>query len=508
MVFRVGGRTAFAVPLPDVSQAQQGREEVMLEFPVDDSAAGGLAALDGVALQVAAACIKRGKLLPPSCQQPLRRMLVRDIFVGVRPAERGGEAIALLGTPHRQPLTLSDVTCDVDHPAGDREDTLVEMSFYVPKENEDFAAQQAAKAAAAAAAGEGEVAEDVESAAVAPAPEAPAKYLFDLVSQYTDAGAVRIVCVVCTEAGTACMHAVAGSAGCKRLARINQSNHQSEFASQTARRHHPIFLPLIPLLPASPPIAPGAATGDAVATFDQVGVLVPRGRFDIEMYLGSLKLVGQVGGAAPAAPAAAAWRGCGCWCRCQRCCCCCCLQQQQPPPPLLPARIATVLTFHLPFCTHAHVHTAGPGLPHPVRLHCARLPASQDKRAAGVAGCGSGAGRGGSGAGSAAGKPGLLLQPLLCVAPLQLPTCSRAPFSPLPRPSSSSPWTRPSARARPSTITSCARWVGGCCGRHAWRVGTLRCTPCPHPLAPRMRSSSPRLPTYPSTPPPPHTVPV
>ncbi|PSC71373.1 FACT complex subunit SSRP1 [Micractinium conductrix] len=146
MVFRVGGRTAFAVPLPDVSQAQQGREEVMLEFPVDDSA------------------------------------------------------------------------------AGDREDTLVEMSFYVPKENEDFAAQQAAKAAAAAAAGEGEVAEDVESAAVAPAPEAPAKYLFDLVSQYTDAG---------------------------------------------------------------------AATGDAVATFDQVGVLVPRGRFDIEMYLGSLKLVGQ-----------------------------------------------------------------------------------------------------------------------------------------------------------------------------------------------------------------------
>lgn len=27
----------------------------------------------------------------------------------------------------------------------------------------------------------------------------------------------------------------------------------------------------------------------------QVGVLVPRGRFDIEMYLSSLKLVGQVG---------------------------------------------------------------------------------------------------------------------------------------------------------------------------------------------------------------------
>lgn len=28
------------LPLPDVSQAQQGREEVMLEFPIDDTVAG------------------------------------------------------------------------------------------------------------------------------------------------------------------------------------------------------------------------------------------------------------------------------------------------------------------------------------------------------------------------------------------------------------------------------------------------------------------------------------
>ncbi len=41
MVFRVGGRPAFALPLPDVSQAQQGRDEVMLEFPLDDTVAGG-----------------------------------------------------------------------------------------------------------------------------------------------------------------------------------------------------------------------------------------------------------------------------------------------------------------------------------------------------------------------------------------------------------------------------------------------------------------------------------
>lgn len=34
----------------------------------------------------------------------------------------------------------------------------------------------------------------------------------------------------------------------------------------------------------------------------QVGVLVPRGRFDIEMYMSSLKLVGQVG-------VRVAWRG-------------------------------------------------------------------------------------------------------------------------------------------------------------------------------------------------------
>ena len=38
--FRVGGRRAFALPLPEVSQAQQVRDEVMLEFPIDDTLAG------------------------------------------------------------------------------------------------------------------------------------------------------------------------------------------------------------------------------------------------------------------------------------------------------------------------------------------------------------------------------------------------------------------------------------------------------------------------------------
>eukprot|EP00884_Botryococcus_braunii_P021465 jgi/Botrbrau1/8001/Bobra.384_2s0027.1 len=37
----------------------------------------------------------------------------------------------------------------------------------------------------------------------------------------------------------------------------------------------------------------GAAVGDAVATFDNVGVVAPRGRFDVEMYLTFFKLVGQ-----------------------------------------------------------------------------------------------------------------------------------------------------------------------------------------------------------------------
>lgn len=37
----------------------------------------------------------------------------------------------------------------------------------------------------------------------------------------------------------------------------------------------------------------GAATGEAIASFDGVGVLVPRGRFDCEMYASSLKLLGQ-----------------------------------------------------------------------------------------------------------------------------------------------------------------------------------------------------------------------
>ncbi|KAI3435903.1 hypothetical protein D9Q98_001961 [Chlorella vulgaris] len=135
LVFKVGGRSAFRVPLPDVSQAQQVRDEVMLEFPMDDTV------------------------------------------------------------------------------AGDREDTLVEMSFFVPKENQDFPAPAAAKREDGAEEGE-----------AAPPADPPAKVFFDLVSQFTDAG---------------------------------------------------------------------AATGDAVATFDQVGVMIPRGRYDIELYLSSLKLVGQ-----------------------------------------------------------------------------------------------------------------------------------------------------------------------------------------------------------------------
>lgn len=42
------------------------------------------------------------------------------------------------------------------------------------------------------------------------------------------------------------------------------------------------------------------ATGDAVAAFDNVTVLAPRGRFTVELYLSSLKLEGQV--------------HCCCWC--------------------------------------------------------------------------------------------------------------------------------------------------------------------------------------------------
>ena len=37
------------------------------------------------------------------------------------------------------------------------------------------------------------------------------------------------------------------------------------------------------------------AVGEAVVAFNGVAVLAPRGRFDIEMHLGFLKLVGQAG---------------------------------------------------------------------------------------------------------------------------------------------------------------------------------------------------------------------
>ena len=38
----------------------------------------------------------------------------------------------------------------------------------------------------------------------------------------------------------------------------------------------------------------GAAAGNAVVTFDTLSLVAPRGRFDVEMYMSSLKLTGQV----------------------------------------------------------------------------------------------------------------------------------------------------------------------------------------------------------------------
>ena len=38
----------------------------------------------------------------------------------------------------------------------------------------------------------------------------------------------------------------------------------------------------------------GAAAGNAVVTFETMSLLAPRGRFDVEMHLSSLKLTGQV----------------------------------------------------------------------------------------------------------------------------------------------------------------------------------------------------------------------
>lgn len=125
--FDVGGKPSFIIPLPDVAQTQQGRDEVLMQFAVDDT--------------------------------------------GV----------------------------------GDREDALVEVAFHVPKDCSDFG---------------GGADGDEDGNTSVPA----SKLLFDLVSAYTDTGGVL---------------------------------------------------------------------GEAIATFDSVGVLVPRGRFDVELYSSSLKLVGQ-----------------------------------------------------------------------------------------------------------------------------------------------------------------------------------------------------------------------
>lgn len=133
LVFKVGGKPSFVIPLPDVAQVNQARDEVLVQFPVDDTS------------------------------------------------------------------------------VGDREDALVEVAFHVPKDCPDFQGP---------APPETDGTDGTEPIAAIPA----SKVFFDLVSGFTDTG---------------------------------------------------------------------AAAGDAIATFDSVGVLVPRGRFDCELYASSLKLVGQ-----------------------------------------------------------------------------------------------------------------------------------------------------------------------------------------------------------------------
>ena len=130
IVFKVGGKPSFVIPLPDVTQVTQGREEVLVQFPMDDSA------------------------------------------------------------------------------AGDREDSLVEVGFHIPKECADFPPPVV----------------EVPDGTEAPVPIPACKILYDIIGGYTDIG---------------------------------------------------------------------AGAGDAIVTFDSVGVLIPRGRFDVELFSSSLKLVGQ-----------------------------------------------------------------------------------------------------------------------------------------------------------------------------------------------------------------------
>lgn len=133
LVFKVGGKPSFVIPLPDVAQVNQGRDEVLVQFPIDDTG------------------------------------------------------------------------------ASDREDSLVEVAFHIPKGCPDFAPPAPPTMAEGA---------DGEAPPLLPS----SKVFFDVVSGFVDAA---------------------------------------------------------------------AATGDAISTFDSVGVLVPRGRFDTELYASTLKLVGQ-----------------------------------------------------------------------------------------------------------------------------------------------------------------------------------------------------------------------
>lgn len=265
----------------------------------------------------------------------------------------------------------------VDDTADDKEDTLVEMAFHVPGSNEHWGSDQQQGA-------DGE-----DTAAVPPAKVGAVQLISSCAATADPCRSVRGCCGIAAEL-VDCRAQGAGSVYAQTFAVHVQS---------PCALCHCLQALLEALLQYTD--AGVATSADAVITFEEVAILAPRGRYQVEMHASFLKLVGQVRQATACAVyvvrEGVATRGLAGWSPGGRMACgglfwaagrfsvCCILRWQTTGSCLCRASILTAPTNLMRMC-----HVADTRLQDPLHLHQSSVHPAQEQHAPHTGGGGPG----------------------------------------------------------------------------------------------------------------------
>ena len=190
----------------------------------------------------------------------------------IPPAQRRGAGLIQCPSAEQVQQGRDDVTMDfaLDDTGGDREDALVAMTFHVPKDAEEWQ-------------DEGDA--DEPSVKVG----RPLACRLCKAVCHVDSAKRQAACALCRcQLASPCRSCTARW-------------HSTQPKPRWTRRTGLLTVGAAKCLPVqvlhdalAQHTAQGAATGEAVASFDNVGLLAPRGRFEVEMFVSSMTLSGQV----------------------------------------------------------------------------------------------------------------------------------------------------------------------------------------------------------------------